>query len=94
MLRDIFNFTILEMAKNKDRVRPSLIVFGSRTFKETTKLIAMDYNGMYCTGQWCDLADHDLLQEGSAWQWLLGWSVSVRAESRSDASSSPCRLPD
>ncbi|KAG0273817.1 hypothetical protein BGZ95_010361 [Linnemannia exigua] len=42
MLRDLFNFTILEMTKNKDRVKPNLRVFGSRTFKDTTELIAMD----------------------------------------------------
>ncbi|KAF9936420.1 hypothetical protein BGZ70_006791, partial [Mortierella alpina] len=49
MLRDLFNFTILEMTKNKDRVKPNLKVFGSRTFKDTTELIAMDYHGMYRT---------------------------------------------
>ncbi|KAG0027886.1 hypothetical protein BGZ81_005197, partial [Podila clonocystis] len=49
MLRDLFNFTILEMTKNKERVKPSLTVFGSRTFKDTTELIAMDYHGMYRT---------------------------------------------
>lgn len=49
MLRDLFNFTILEMTKNKDQVKPNLKVFGSRTFKDTTELIAMDYHGMYRT---------------------------------------------
>ncbi|KAF9144642.1 hypothetical protein BGX30_012073 [Mortierella sp. GBA39] len=37
------------MAKNKYRVKPNLRVFGSRTFKDTTELIAMDYHGMYRT---------------------------------------------
>ncbi|KAF9570164.1 hypothetical protein EC968_002143 [Mortierella alpina] len=39
--------------KNKDRVKPILKVLGSRTFKDTTELIAMDYHGMhrtYCLG--------------------------------------------
>lgn len=49
MLCDLFNFTILEMTKNKERVKSSLTVFGSWTFKDTTELIAMDYHGMYRT---------------------------------------------
>ncbi|KAF9898813.1 hypothetical protein EC991_010313 [Linnemannia zychae] len=49
MLRDLFNFTILEMTKNKDQVKPNLKVFGSRTFKDMTELIAMVYHGMYRT---------------------------------------------
>ncbi len=35
MLRDLFNFTILEMTKNKDPVKSNLKVFGSRTFKDS-----------------------------------------------------------
>ncbi|KAG0372888.1 hypothetical protein BGX24_012453 [Mortierella sp. AD032] len=42
MLRDLFIFTILEMTKNKDRVKPNLKIFGSRTLKNTTELIAID----------------------------------------------------
>jgi len=49
MLRDLSNFTILEITKNKNRVKPNLTVFGSRTFKDTTELTAMDYHGMYRT---------------------------------------------
>ncbi|KAF9167509.1 hypothetical protein BGX20_011581 [Mortierella sp. AD010] len=49
MLRDLFNFTILEMTRNKTRVSPKLTVFGTRTYKDTTEIIAMDYHGMYRT---------------------------------------------
>ncbi|KAF9417363.1 hypothetical protein BGZ76_004538, partial [Entomortierella beljakovae] len=49
MLRDLMNYTILEMTKCKDKVSPGLTVFGSRTFKDTTELIAMDYKGVYRT---------------------------------------------
>ncbi|KAF9904570.1 hypothetical protein BX616_001247 [Lobosporangium transversale] len=47
MLRDLFNYTVLEMTRNKDKVSPRLTVFGSRTFRDTTELIAMDYEGVY-----------------------------------------------
>ncbi|KAF9287617.1 hypothetical protein BGZ68_001538 [Mortierella alpina] len=47
MLRDLFNFTTLQMTRNKVRAGPKLVVFGTRTYRDTTELIAMDYHGMY-----------------------------------------------
>ncbi|KAF9343470.1 hypothetical protein BGX26_005675, partial [Mortierella sp. AD094] len=49
MLRDLLNYTILEMAKSRNRVSLGLTVFGSQTFKDTTELIGMDYKGVYRT---------------------------------------------
>ncbi|KAF9429052.1 hypothetical protein BGZ76_001919 [Entomortierella beljakovae] len=49
MLHDLMNYTILEVTKCKDKVCPGLTVFGSRTFKDTTELIAIDHKGVYRT---------------------------------------------
>ncbi|KAF9181572.1 hypothetical protein BGZ51_005365 [Haplosporangium sp. Z 767] len=84
MLRDLFNFTILEMTKNKDRVKPNLTVFGSRTFKDTTELIAMDYHGMYrtyCLGSFRIMAAaNDVKNLKECFEMCLRFSMAVKEQ--------------
>ncbi|KAG9060835.1 hypothetical protein KI688_007904 [Linnemannia hyalina] len=84
MLRDLFNFTILEMTKNKDRVKPNLKVFGSRTFKDTTELIAMDYHGMYrtyCLGSFkIVLAANNVKNLKECFEMCLRFSMAVKEQ--------------
>ncbi|KAG0049532.1 hypothetical protein BGZ89_004161 [Linnemannia elongata] len=84
MLRDLFNFTILEMTKNKDRVKPNLKVFGSRTFKDTTELIAMDYHGMYrtyCLGSFkIVLAANNVKNLKECFEMCLRFSMTVKEQ--------------
>ncbi|KAF9115186.1 hypothetical protein BGX27_008664 [Mortierella sp. AM989] len=84
MLRDLFNFTILEMTKNKDRVKPSLTVFGSRTFKDTTELIAMDYHGMYrtyCLGSFKIMAvANDVKNLKECFEMCLRFAMAVKEQ--------------
>ncbi|KAG0250688.1 hypothetical protein BG011_008183 [Mortierella polycephala] len=84
MLRDLFNFTILEMIRNKDGVKPNLTVFGSRTFKDTTELIAMDYHGMYrtyCLGSFRIMAAaNDVKNLKECFEMCLRFSMAVKEQ--------------
>ncbi|GJJ71751.1 hypothetical protein EMPS_04108 [Entomortierella parvispora] len=84
MLRDLLNYTILEMIKNKEQVKPSLKVFGTRTFKDTTELIAMDYHGMYrtyCLGSFKVVSSSNNVRNlKECWEMCLRFSLDVKAQ--------------